>query len=88
MERFGRHFAIARGFLLVADKLTYVKVKCHLFSIAWYFSSKKFNFWLAIIRSQVHKDRAFQASSPKTFKAGPFGIGLFFAALKRRRSHP
>ncbi|MFD2499105.1 hypothetical protein ACFSTI_10065 [Rhizorhabdus histidinilytica] len=49
---------------------------------------RRSNFSLAFSSSQLHKERAFQASSPKTFKAGPLGIGpflfVFGLALKRR----
>ena len=36
-------------------------------------------FALATIRAAMHKDRAFQASSPKNFSGQFFGTGLFFA---------
>ncbi|MES2497727.1 MAG: hypothetical protein V4618_16550 [Pseudomonadota bacterium] len=56
-----------------------MKAKYNYFSMVYYFIWRRSIFLLAFARSQLHKDEAFQASSPKTLKAGPSGSASFFA---------
>jgi len=57
-------------------KNTYLSMSYGKFSRGCIFS-------LANIPSHLHKDRAFQASSPKTFRAGPHGPALFLMFAMR-----
>ena len=59
-------------------RLTAMKVKYTTLSISCKKMVRRANFSLAIYRSQLHKERAFQASSPKTFRADPSGERPFF----------